>query len=65
MSSETASKKYRQQHKRPNPVKNPGPPHRKIAAKLDARVKDYAAMVEKHAGKVPMGAFHMPGSRQR
>jgi hypothetical protein len=64
MSTATASKSY--QHRgRHNPVKNQGKPHRKIAAKLDARVKDFSAMMDRLGTKAPIGAFHCPGSRQR
>jgi hypothetical protein len=62
MSNETASKKYRQLHKRPNPVKNPGPPDRKAHAKLSIRIKDYADTVARL--KNPEG-YHKPGSMQR
>jgi hypothetical protein len=64
MSTATASKTYRKQNKRPNPVKNPGTPNRKQAARLDARMKDYAAMVNRAGFQAPEGAFHRPGSFQ-
>jgi hypothetical protein len=64
MSTATASKTYRKQNKRPNPVKA-GPPNRKQAANLERRMKDYAAMVNQVAWKAPEGAFHRPGSNQR
>lgn len=64
MSSETASKKYRQLHKRSNPVKHGGP-NRKQAARLERRLKDYAAMVNQVGWKAPEGSFHRPGSNNK
>jgi hypothetical protein len=65
MSTKTASKSYEHRGRRPNPVKNPGPPNRKIKAKLDARVRDYAAMVSRVDFKAPDGAYHRPGSMKK
>lgn len=62
MSTATASKTYRKIHKRPNPVKNPGPPNRKAKAKLDARVRDYGLMVAD--SKKNWDGYHRPGSMQ-
>lgn len=63
MSTATASKTYRKIHKRPNPVKNPGPPNRKAKAKLDARVRDYGLMVSAGLSSKWIG-YHRPGSMQ-
>ena len=65
MSTETASKKYvyaRKMAGHRNPVKNPGPPNRKQAARLSRRIADYATMMQ--SSKAPDGAFHQPGSMQ-
>lgn len=64
MSAETASKKYTS--RRPNPVKNPGPPDRKAHAKLSARIGDYARMMSDPANRTKdMSGFKRPGSMQK
>lgn len=60
---------------KPNPVKNPGPPDRKAAAKLGSRIADYQKMLGEgvawYAGRsgpakrVDSGGYHRPGSMQR
>jgi hypothetical protein len=66
MSTETASKSYKHRG-RAGKVPNPGPANRKQAARLESRIKDYAAMMNNSTGrasKAPFGAFHQPGSMQ-
>jgi hypothetical protein len=69
MSSETASKKYKNRGRRPQVEIGPQGlnPDRKRAARLAARVKDYAAMINGNgpASKAAPGAFHQPGSRNK
>lgn len=75
MSSETASKSYKNRGKTPNPVKNPGSPCRKAHAKLGGRIADYQWMLAQgvswYAGRsgpakrVDSNGYHRPGSMQR
>lgn len=71
MSSKTASKKYEKRGSS-NPVKNPGPPDRKAAARLEVRLKDYGIMMNKRNSEASKretrkegGGFHRPGSMQK
>ena len=49
-------------NKKPKHKKEECAPNRKAKARLDARKKDYSAMIGRADFKAPMGAYHCPGS---
>lgn len=49
-------------NKKPKHKQEECAPNRKAKARLDARKKDYSAMIGRVGFKAPMGAYHCPGS---